>query len=297
MTSRDRRDILPTDWRATVKRLIKHRLDPPDIPKPMAFAHAVRTDPKRFLGPDISGLRDAQRYNEARCWILTEAEKILGSEEAKKAARKLVRACLEAKSGIAAAGDRTPEDRTGLALAALSEEICFIAEKIVLHPGSPRQRFRKVEAMRVANAFLLARSEAPSGFAQDPDWVQETIDYFDPSRHGEPGPHLLLSTTIINNLTEANLRLCGHKVYGSTGLLLAVSSSEDVSWKEKAPLEQVRAVRDRYEHSLADDDLRIFMEQQRQEHVKRFEHHGDDKPATPEKRNPRQPTRKKASRS
>lgn len=297
MTSRDRRDILPTDWRATVKRLINHRLDPPNIPTPVAFAHAVRTDSERFLGPDISCPRDAQRYNEARCWILTEAEKILGSEEAKKAARKLVRACLEAKSGIAAAGDRTPEDRTGLALAALSEEICFIAEKLVLHPGSPRNRFQKVEAKQVAEAILLARSEAPSAFAQDPDWVQETIDSFDPSRHGLPGRSLLLSTTVINSLTEANLRLCGQEAYGSTGFLLAASSSEDVPWRHQAPREQARAVRDRNQHSLANDDLRIFMEQERQEHAKRFEHPGGDKPATPAKRNTRQPARKKASRS
>lgn len=268
-------DILPTEWRATVRRLLfgaeiypskrpgDKRPRPVFSPgrlsqsyDPKLLVHAAQGD--KFLKPDISGVHEAQRYIAKLPEISKEAERILSSTHAEDAARLLVQACLNTRKGIAAADGRSSEGRIGLAIAAISMEIGFIAEKIVLDPGSPRPRLKTKAAEKVGKAIDLLLRQEPRILVQDVDTVQLFRNYYDPPKdyrwktllpHGKPGRPRLSINTIVVSLIEANMRLCGQKVYRAAGSLLVASSSKDVPWRAHDSKTWGETIRNAYENT------------------------------------------------
>lgn len=202
-------NTLPDKWRATVRRHVRSRLNWTDDPKVLALRHRRRSHGE-FLERQIRGPFDAVLYVEARPKMLEEAERILDDRLAEEAALHLVKACLDARHGAAAAEGGTTERRTGMALASLGLEIAFIAELLALRGPRRQPRDRETERRKMAEALpritrrfphLLRLDPNPPGeeeakviaeglrlfmkndpdvLIQDPQIVQAAIDFCDP---------------------------------------------------------------------------------------------------------------------
>lgn len=270
-----KRDVLPDWWREKVGgRLWGAKIIPPDHPQDKrprpVFVRGVLNScdnvkllmmnsgkaAGQFLPRNFSTVHEAQRYIEKRAELMKESKKILESVYTEDAARKLVRACLKTQKGIAAEGGPAADHRCGLALAALAEEIAFVTKRVVMDREPWGGRLTKAKAKRIADAIRLLKGEAPLVLAPDPDLVQMMENYFDPPkdylfkahvRHGRGGrPFLMTLNAVSVSLSEANIKLCGQQMYQATALLLAASSSGDVSYRYAGPRAGEWTIRNAY---------------------------------------------------
>jgi hypothetical protein len=159
--------------------------------------------------------------------IMDEEKKILADEKAEDAARKLVRACLEANSEIAAESGLTSAERVRLALCALAEDIAFIARKIALQSTSPGKRWKKKEGEKFAKALRNLRDIDPSALSVSPVWIETIIGCFGPKFRGAPGRPRLGIKDISISLKQYHVHLFGKPGHNVTKSLLAASSAAD----------------------------------------------------------------------
>lgn len=218
MTNRKGREF-PDDWRVTVRQHMNRNT----IEEAKIFIKELNglhpPPPPYPLPPEVS------RRIKVLTLIMDEEEKILASEKAEDAARKLVRACLEAKSGIAAESGLTSAERAWLALAAVVGDIAFIAREIALQSTSPGKGWKKKDGEKFAKVLRNLRDTMPSMLSGSPVLVESTISYFGSDFRGAPGRRKLGIKKISISLKQHHVHLFGEPGHNVTNSLLGASSA------------------------------------------------------------------------